>query len=774
MAGRRIGQYLTNTSNSTLNRRETGYPGFRIITWAILLSTTTCLAMLLIGTSDSEFSNRADQNWGASYLLKEPTWSLGNPGIRRVFGVPVFDGAQGFGYRLPNFVTTQHMSPLILLSRWLPSFFLSISLVWMALVVFTVALVRTLRSWHGQVSVLPTLFTGSVAMSPVVVYLLYNDWALPLASIVSALTVITCLFHKSLTRPLLNNETFRGEKVTAALFLMAISVQLAGHPRYLMLMVPLFLVLSDRAFRLFVVILKSPSLLLSAVLIVASSAILGVEYRQLGLGSEAIRQIEPSALSTLIWSDEKDPNWHDAVKAFAQNLALPLLRLTMPDRLPLVHSRVEFLNFLILGTPLLIAASSRRLWKLPQELRKVLLVILVGLLWMVAGPIISRSVPVLRLLFLQDGWDLSYLVAFVGMLGASTLVSSNIQRQSVGTRKVPHFLNLARLIYLVGGIMAIAQPITLVLNAPTLNGDTPRRDWVQVHGRRNFSTSDFAGSTFSGRVGWTEQSDLKSSGCVSRNLWEAQTGLSHWIVLSREGLPTIESLPGFRTAGPTLRAVSDNAEELIYLCDTLLFAGCSIEVLDFLSFRAVSPLEISPDCISGAIRGLEAPDTNYPLESTSEKPDNDSALTYHNYFVGQNFSAAANTSVCSLFESCLSDAVRGATSTTEPPWTLCRADCWFTYRILDGTRPENSLLLLPVRYDEAMYVSVDKNPKLSPQVVSYRGMAALNVTGIQSSSMITVYLAADSRFLQTALVPYLMFVAILLCGSTIWRIHRTA
>lgn len=741
----------------------------RDVTLSMVISTGILIAAVSIGSLDSEFSNRADLNWGSAYLLEKPDGSSRGVGITRLLGVPVFDGAQGFGFRLPNFVTIPHLSPLILLNQWVPSYFLSVGVSWMSLVLLLIAVRMTLSSWHSQQMTLRQFAVVPMALAPIAVYFLYNDWGIVLAGTLSSFTIVTCLLHKSLFIPEIHGDRPRVNKTIAALMLAAFALQLSGHPRFLFLAVPIYFVLAKQLARTANGILRSPALLMASLLILLAAGLALREYLLIGGGGGGVREMEPSALDFISESDNDSRTWRKWVFTGLSQMILPILRIAYPGRPDLIHSRVEFLNLtffialISLGRTLLRTSVHRDVITAAKH------AVTVGLLWMVFGLPISKQLPLLRGVFLQDGWDLSYVVAFVGALGAaialpeswSSLYSDETTRR--GTRQ------LGLLAFAFGVIMAVLFPLGLVLNAPVPGENAPRRDWIMVSnasGTQHIDFSDFSGA---GRTGY---SDPTPSGCISRETWELKTGLSHPVVLAREGVPTVESFPAFRVAGLTLRPVGNSREDLIYVCDTMTGLECSPEVLDFLSFREFPPLGLASQCKSLQRSSLPSPDSTATASLNASGSAEQAFGLYHNFFVRPSSVAFYSSFNCSLFDGCLSAASQGAASTPKPPWSICKSDCWFTYKVLESPPEDRTVLLLPVRFDEALRVSVPEQPDTRPKTLSFRGLLAVDVSEITKPQIIKISLDRDSRQWRVAAMPYLMLLAMVLLILATWRTQR--
>ena len=68
-----------------------------------------------------------------------------------------------------------------------------------------------------------------------------------------------------------------------------------------------------------------------------------------------------------------------------------------------------------------------------------------------------------------------------------------------------------------------------------------------------------------------------------------------------------------------------------------------------------------------------------------------------------------------------------------------------------------------------MRVEVRGRPEFRLDVLSYRGLAAVDLSDINVPTEITVSLDTDMRQLRTAMIPYQMLAALILCGIALWR-----
>lgn len=729
---------------------------------AIVVATALASIAELIGSPDYEGSFRFDSNWGARYQLRETFDGLSRRGIQDVLGVPVFDGAQGLGHRLPNFVTMPHSSPLILLSRWIPAHLLSLALVWLALVLCWSVFDIMSRSWGKTRRLSDRIWFTSFISSLTFVMLLYNDWSLSLVGMLGVLSFVVSLFD----RRLWVNQAVRDQSPTVpvSLAIASILVMSAAHPTFWFVLPPVLpwvaraLINGLRATRV------RPSLMFASVVMCYIIVIYNFEYRRLGLPSSAVRDPLTNSFDFL-----KSSEGHANVLAqlgdlVVTNCSLPLL--LVADRfgfeLTSFHTRESFLNFGGLLFVLLIYAAFRtrdRSADLKIEVtRRLLASVASVIIWMSFGSSLQWLPTPLRLLFVADGWFYQFLGA--GLIVAAALVITSPYGLLTQAARVSGTLTKSAAVA-VGTLsifIALLFPLALLRTAPARHWIEPRRDMFS-----NIMDSDPRSdlSLFhSGGGRLAEINPNRDRGfCTPGLLWKRSLDVSHPLVVARSGLPTVESSPGYRSSGV---AVSRDADVLH--CDSLLESGCNLRTFDFLSIGLVfSPLG-HPKC--EGFESVRTLDEKFKKSSVSD-PD-PPTFDYHNFYVLNGQLDNNSPSNCSLSSDCLDETILGTESTHSAPWQICDSDCWFRYTVLPNQNLQLNWLVLPARYDSASVVEIEKS-ETSLETSSYRGLLAVRVPQLTTAYSLIVRVDADVWLYLFALAPWLVLAAFVALSTELLR-----
>jgi hypothetical protein len=656
---------------------------------------------------------------------------------------------------MPNFASLPHLSPLILFSEAIPTYFLSAILVWITMSALFVAILHVIKSWHNKVSAFQIIPATAMALSPVIVYLLLNDWSLNLVGLLSSIGLMSLLLHKSFNSSSTSKSLQPGQTASSALGVLFLSLLLSGHPRMLFLSVPLVFALPRQCKTLVQAVIRSRVLRVCAFLIVTQVCLIVLEYRALGLGDDAFRAPYRSSLDLFDPERESSFDLVHILKLLAVNFALPLLRLISGDQWSLMNSRIEFLNAFMLAAVALTATLRRKSGISQSVVPSVVRTFLVLVIWMMFGSLITRTFSWTNLLFLQDGWDLSYMLGYLGALGGAITIFGQSNPSNRIVSRDNAILVTTRILFVVGSIMALVFALGLFRQSPVLQGEIPRRDWSLATTRVGTSHLKITWTENLGRAGWTEPRESNEGGCVSRPTWEHTTGLSHPLVLAREGVAVIESSPAFRSSQVSLRTPEDQDNYSdAGVCDTLLDVRCSTRVLDFLSFRSLAPLYHHQTCTQ-FWKSAAADNQNSFSPVDRLKTSTDASLGYHNFFVVPEDSKMKPAEWCGLFSGCLDQARVSITTQLQPPWALCRKDCWFTYEVLEVAKSQEQLLLLPARYDDALVIRPVDSPRVALPAISYRGLVAVDISSLKNPTSLRIEIDPDLRFYSIAILPYM-------------------
>jgi hypothetical protein len=209
--------------------------------------------------------------------------------------------------------------------------------------------------------------------------------------------------------------------------------------------------------------------------------------------------------------------------------------------------------------------------------------------------------------------------------------------------------------------------------------------------------------------------------------------------------------------------VGGGIEEMVYACDAILKEQCDPEVLDFLGYREFPQLNLFNSCSvvfdSQSKDGLR----NATSPSHSIQEGKSDTTSYHNYYIEQARLRFFESFNCGLLGGCLSPSIRGVTVSSNPPWAICRTDCWFTYQVLDKEIPGGALLLLPARFDASLVVTADEVNRKTLSTSSYRGLLAVDLADVPTPTTLKVVLRSDFSQRRIMAMPYIMLITLCLC-----------
>jgi len=730
---------------------------------ALAFATSLVVVVEVLGTWDYEGSFRFNSNWGAGYLMDSMFTSEPESGVKHLWGVPVFDGAQGLGHRLPNYATTPHGSSLIVLGNWIPAHLLSMGLVWLSLVISWSAFDLVGRSWNGRNGFWTRIWYSSFLSAIALIYLVYNDWHLPLVGLLGAISLVVTLFNSGLWP---RDETVGVRTLNSvSLCFLSFGLLAAAHPRLWMLLPPALLI-SWRALTTALRAATSSSLLkVCAVCAVAMLAILLIEYQSLSLVRSDVRAPIPNLFDFFSKSDDSS-GISQFGKLVVANFFLPLI--LIGDRFGIsvasFWERSDFVNFSALisvGLLIVIAKRAERVEEIRTRIAwRALLACGSVIVWMMLTSKMQNLPELLRWLFVADGWDLQFVCA--SLVLAARLVVGRVQMsEKLHTSFAVRFAKSAGAL---GIVMACLFPIALVREAPTRHWSSPSRDLESRSFARFKASNPMKEISILGRLGDVNPRDSFDYGsCNARNRWMNALDVSHPVIVARTGVPTIESSPAYRNndVGVTFAGSVEH-------CDALIYKNCDPKVLNFLSLGlALEPIE-DPAC--SEYRAL--PTVSAYLASGDPSPRNGKGISYRNFYVSSEMMDTRVPEGCSLVDGCLETAIPTTSSRAVPPWNLCKADCWFTYSVFPSELGNTDWLLLPARYDSSARVttSVDDVPLTTS---SYRGLLAVRLGGPipVENQILTIRIEADFRMRMLALLPYLSLITQLLAVIVLLR-HR--
>jgi len=723
---------------------------------SIGIATVLLILAELVGNSGYEASFLHDNNWGANYSWRSAVRGDKPFGVLHLLGVPVFDGAQGLGHRLPNLQTMNHVSPLVLLSRWLPSHALSLLFAWISVVLCWASMDLTRQSWGSQNRIYVRLWVTAYVASAALVFLIHDDWAIQFAGILGITGAIAALFHRSLWFE--GNRPTDRASLPVAIFFASALVTCASHPRLLLAVPPVLLCSFPAVLKMLRVAAKEKVLVIALCAVVLLLVLLATELRLSHIPSSSVRGPEGNYFDYLI-RGVRIGSPKDFFFVFLTNALLPIVLVSDWAKLTdLLSTRDEFINLFALAWVVQIVWSNRAIVLRVPERRRALLAVLAAIffsvIWMSLTSESWHSPVPLRLLFNADGWDISFgttaLVIIAAMIGCSS--PREVRHQT------PALVSWTLALRKVSLGLAVLMPIALLIRADTINGQPARRD-TALGAIESITATD----PIFGRLGDINRDSM--SGCMPLNSYPESLGVSHAIVVSRAGIPTIEASPGFRGANVGL-----SADGFRQQCDVLIpellhsSKTCDSGVLDFLNLALI--LERSDEWDCEWTNSL--PEISQWPSRQSESIVGNSPTQYHNFTLSAGLLMEKHKESCVLLFDCLDGVSRSEATTPTPPFTVCTDECWFRYTVLSRVDVGQPWILLPVRFDSAVRVR-DTQSADELAFRNYRGLVAANLGPSLSARTLVVSLQPDARMYLIAATPYAALFGYIVLGIAIRR-----
>jgi len=693
-----------------------------------------------------------DSQWGASHLWRNPFSGDSPAGVISVLRVPVFEGASGLGYRLPNFITTNVGSFLILFSNWLPAHVLSFMYMWLAIVVCWSTFDLVGRSWNERNgSVLRLWFSALIALV-VFSWLLENNWSICLAGMLGVVSTTVSLFH----RGFYEEGPAPSASATQAFSLLIGSVMLlaGSHPRYSLTLVPVLIWRLSTLRAIGRLSRSNPALIVIAMAgLLFTMTVLILELRSLKIPTSEIPDPRQNNFDFLYQSGDFG-DWRQFLRSLALNTALPFFLLT--KRFGFTEwfdIQYEFVNSGVLLWLVIAWLKTRN--RTPQSrdrrlaLRSSSAAIGTFLVWMTLTTESTSFPTVIRILFKADAYDLHFpaatLVMVVVMIG-----SPGLGKNSIGSGNI---VRLGRLSASTGIVACLCFPFVALANVPTLNGTPAIRDMSS--GILDSVTQD---EPPPGRLAAV----LPYQRCRKYfDQYLASAGISHPTVASRIGIATAEGLPRYR-----IREISIGGEGCPSL--TLPSVKCNAKAFDFLSIGLIVERPVGLSC-----RWLKSVPTLLEyFKDNGESPAANPERRYGNFYFSANDLRRSFGESCVILGDCLDNVTRTSATQVAPPWRLCERGCWFRYVVVPERSKTRPWLLLPAHFDSAVEVRAAGEVDTLP-IANYRGLLAVRVSPMEEPKTLVVKIKPDSQMYRISLVPYASLATYVAISLTLYRSSRS-
>jgi len=747
--------------------------GLKIAVSCFLGSALICLIADAIGQYGMEAVLRFDLNWGSKYAYQTNSNSVVRSGIFRYLGVPIFDGVQHLGIRLPNFAANYTIQPLVFLSSYITTYRLTQLYVFLNISTLFYFITLTFKSWELKYWKTATLFSSTALSGTMFILLIHLDWAVTATTFCGIFALTTLLVDKTLYLPKLNTHDLH--RVLAKI-IFAFSALITSHPAGFFIAIPLFILIAIRFITL------KPSLkhvteiilvfvLMSIIAVIALAQILEKSYGEIRLPAGSLfdffqpqRNSSPLKLVFYVMT---------AVFVSALQPIFWILGVS-----PHITNLSDFFAWPLLAGSLLF--SIKRSTYLPKSvvlLRKNIVLVFFGYLLcsLLVGSIAKHNVFGANLLIRADGWAYAIAIFGVVVISSPVFLFTSIQKSNQKfSFKLLRQTPVVSALILVGLAVSTLYPVVALLKGPSRVASAnyeqfKNSDGLSIIQRTNLRANHrfifLKSEVFEGRRGL---SSLQKG-------WLPILGIPHPLVLSRNGYPTPAGSSSYQDPG----TLSDD-----FLGYTEFYANqCSPRLYDFLGIDTIIADNQDRGCSEKITRyfGLGSeihhfqPEICYGIKTCSittrlgEKDFSGLSVNaiqpegFHSFYLTGQLND--NKSVCALENSSCLEKLQSDQDLklNENPLKFCEQSCWINY---DYQIPEDAqFLVIPINFDKSISV-IDKDTKQSLKLVNIQGLVGVRTAQDQRIGTLEINIVADTKmkiwvlatYLHAVLLAYLVFL----------------
>jgi len=722
----------------------------RLATFCLLGSSIICLLSRIIGQYGMEKVLRADSNWGASYGSQ----AIGkSSGLIKYFGVPVWDGGQHLGIRMPNFTANYTLHPLVFLSKWISTSGLTLLFVLLEVAVLFYLIALTFISWDLKNWRLLTFFSAFSLAGPIFIFLIHNDYSVMVGSFSGIFTLITILIDRALYAE--NWLPSDSSRLTVKL-IFAFSSLVIGHPRGFFIALPLALVLLIKFGQLrrnFVMnfqygftLITTFAILLVQILEITAKGTTNVRFGHGSLFDFFQPQRVTSFLTVLFYISS----------ALIVSAFQPILWLM--NFSPHITSRSDFFAWPLLAGSLLFSLKRSNFLPKPIiSLRKsICFVFLIYLLSSIfIGHISQHQFLGLSWIVRADGWDYAITLLGIVVLSSPILVfTSKLSGQSLTNLKTWKKSPVIFTLLAIGTVVSILNPAVAVVLGPK-SATTENHD---------FSVIERANLRVGRRFVFLKSEAFEGRGGLSsmQRGWLPILGVPHPLFLSRNGYPTPASSSEYRdplTLDSQFKGMVDLPGSQ---CSPKLydFLGIDTIILDFQD--SVCKEEISEYLKNKLLVDKFEPAVCYGLDvcrivtrigTVNFSRESIFALhpsSFHSFYLGDDRSAAT----CPLINfSCLNNLeFDDQYQFNESPVKFCSEDCWMEYSY--QLPASEKLLIIPINFDPSIMVT-EINTGQTITTENVQGLVGVDLDRFTSVGVLKIKIVPDFTMKFRVFATYL-------------------
>ena len=736
-----------------MNRKLFSNQQFVAVLIGLIVGAFACFLVAYRGTDDTEALQKVE-NLGAQYRATMGEDPETGSGIFQRLGVPLWEGAQGLGHRLPNFITQETQSPSIFLNSILAAENLALLRLLTATLIGLTLLNLSVVSWGGRLTLVRLMVMDSALLGTLFLYSILNDWFFQADQYWGVVLIIGGLTHVETVESGLFKSG--GSWIPFFSLMFGFSFFLIGHISWwssLLLLLPI-----SGALQL-VKSLRSAAFiqLVLLILVVLSLTLLQLFELRSELWPLALNDYHTQTSVFDFFQDESTKVYRfQPLMAFVAAGFQPVLRVF--DE---AGSRTEFFSFI--AVIFLIIAKIKRFFVeqahkklLDNSLRTICLVLLA----MMSSGVIARSnVPIVNQLASIHAWQLAHLL--LAVVTISTVILLGHLKLDKNLFK-PWPRNCVKALIAVICLMSISHPTIMFLKDFNKSPNSIFRD-SQVN---DVARTEIKKLGLTGGQRFVILKEQTSE--ASYLLLGERHGLRFNFQLARAGYPTIEEVPYGRSVG-TLVTPKEKFRSVF----NPTVDNCTPRVLDFLGISTIwveqSGDTKSANCADAITRYFEKGDTF----KTDRREELGGLIVRPGSFTSFSYSQdpdLRDTTVCPQFER---DCLFGLAQTKfqasgGSPFQLCEDNCLFTYQWRAPAGAKH--ILVPSNYDKAFVVR-DKFSGVELETTNFRGLLSVEIrsgytAGVFEASInpdVLMWARIASTYLQT-IVFLGCLLAMFLCG----------
>ena len=734
-------------------------------------SALICLIASVIGEYGMESVLRFESNWGAKFDDENDPKEVLGSGIFTYLGVPIFDGIQNLGIRLPNFRSNYTIHPMIFISRFVATYTVTQLFVSMNLSILFYLIALTFKSWGLRYWKTATLFSSTALSGTMFILLIHLDWAVTAATFCGIFALTTVLLDKSLYTPKLSTSDFH--RVLAKI-IFAFSVLIATHPVGFFIAIPLFILIAIRfvklTLRLGHAIKMIPVfVLMSIIAVVALAQISEKSFGEIRLPNGSLfdffnyRASSPFKLIFYLTA---------AVLVSALQPIFWILGVS-----PHITNLSDFFAWPLLAGSLLL--SFNRSTCLPKSLvllRKNIVLVFIGYLLcsLLVGSVAKQNFFGANLLIRADGW--AYAIAIFGVVVISSPIILFTSIQKSNQKFSFKFLRQTPIIsalVLVGIVVSTLYPVVALLKGPSRVASA---NFEQLKNSDGLSIAERAGLRENRRFIFLKSEAFEGRGGLSslQRGWLPILGIPHPLVLSRNGYPTPAGAPSYQDPG-TLSILTGDTEFFANQCSPRLYdflgidtviadnqdKGCTRQISRYFG-RGTKTHRFQPEICYG-IKTCSITTRLGEIDFSGSSVNAIRPTGFHSFYL----SSASNNSgnVCALESlDCLSNLLSNQKLPIySNPLKFCEQSCWIDYEY--QVPEEAQFLVIPINFDSSISV-MDKYTKQSFKAENIQGLVGVSLDRGQRSGTLEINIVADTKmrmwvfatYLHTILFAYLVFL----------------